>query len=598
VNANFFPLVTELLRSRALLVFETISESAPIRALKRSRFIKSGGRRIKDLFFPPSPAARYTRWLRTHLENRARAYDTELEPGLLSFVSTVWDTPVDFLKPLAESVLDQRGGRRFEWVVLDNGSTRPETISYLQELGDMPGVRLLKAPENRGIIGGMRLCLESATGRYIVPVDSDDLLYPDCARILTSHIHRSGYPPLLYTDEDKLVEGHAVLPFFKPDWDPVLFANCCYIAHLCAIDRERGLGLGVYTDPATNGSHDWDTFVRFVNAGHVPVHVPEVTYSWRAHPQSTSANIASKSYIHDSQRSVLGRWLAAREHPERYRLEPSPLFSGTPDWRIRRLPMEPAPLHVVILSETAGEADLALSRLKRIEYPIESFTAIHPVDGGISRLRECADALFRDGSFVAFIDAGATIEGSQWPWESLGIFELFPDTAIVGGRLIEPGGSLVSAGGVLGFGRSGCESPDRGRPVSESGYFANVWKQRSVSSVSSQFAVADAGFVKDFLGETGPEAGLRFLGAWLGAFARSRGRRIVYTPFLTASVTEDWEAPVSQEERKHFLETFGAHIPDYQVYSPHMSLDPSSAYLPALPEALHRHLKSLFPFST
>ena len=51
---------------------------------------------------------------------------------------------------------------------------------------------------------------------------------------------RANYPALVYSDEDKLRDGRHVDPFEKPDWDPVLFRNCCYIAHLCAIRRERG----------------------------------------------------------------------------------------------------------------------------------------------------------------------------------------------------------------------------------------------------------------------------------------------------------------------------------------------------------------------
>src|ERR1700683_3358576 len=114
-------------------------------------------------------------------------------------------------------------------------------------------------------------------------------------------IQSNNYPPLLYSDEDHLLGNLTIDPYFKPGWDPVLFVNSCYIAHLCAIDRRLGERLGIYTDSETNGYHDWDSFTRFVRAGYTAVHIPEVLYSWRMHPNSTAANSASKDYIYTSQ---------------------------------------------------------------------------------------------------------------------------------------------------------------------------------------------------------------------------------------------------------------------------------------------------------
>src|SRR5262249_42944998 len=104
--------------------------------------------------------------------------------------------------------------------------------------------------------------------------------------------------------------------------------------HLCAIDRKLAIELGCYTDTGVQGSHDWDSFMRFYRAGYAPHHVPEVVYSWRMHAESTAKNIDSKSYIFDSQRRVIERFIASSAQPEAYRVLPSTLFAGTPDWRI------------------------------------------------------------------------------------------------------------------------------------------------------------------------------------------------------------------------------------------------------------------------
>jgi O-antigen biosynthesis protein len=41
------------------------------------------------------------------------------------------------------------------------------------------------------------------------------------------------------------------------------------------------------------------------------VHIPEVVYSWRMHPESTADDAGSKPYIHSSQKAVLHRYLDA-----------------------------------------------------------------------------------------------------------------------------------------------------------------------------------------------------------------------------------------------------------------------------------------------
>jgi hypothetical protein len=172
-------------------------------------------------------------------------------------------------------------------------------------------------------------------------VDHDDLLAPDCVRVLTHELVRHAFPAYAYTDEDKLDGQNCRDPYFKPDWDPVLFSASCYIAHMIVFERSRALELGAYTDRRVEGSHDWDTFTRFAGAGLVPLHIAEVLYTWRMHSLSTAGNFQSKPYVFTSQRVVLEKIVAQGAWPDRFHVEPSPLFEGTPDGWIRRDRVEP-----------------------------------------------------------------------------------------------------------------------------------------------------------------------------------------------------------------------------------------------------------------
>jgi hypothetical protein len=128
---------------------------------------------------------------------------------------------------------------------------------------------------------------------------------------------------------------------------------------------------------------------------------------------------------------------------------------------------------------------------------------------------------------------------------------------------------------VLGFeGGAGC--PDAGRPVIDPGYFAQMFKQRSVSAVSSQFAVMRA----SFLSEVPADASIPFLGAWAGASALRLKKRIVYSPFLSAVSSIDWDALVAAGERELFQNVNRDILPDRRYYSRYLGLKRESAYKP------------------
>ncbi|MDG2528795.1 glycosyltransferase [Caulobacter endophyticus] len=518
----------------------------------------------------------YSLYLNAAMNARRRLYPATQEPGLLSFVTTVWNTPPAFIDVLARSVDAQEGGTNFEWYILDNGTTRPDVIEYLKALAKKrPYIRLERVEENLGIIGGMRHCLERATGRYILPLDSDDYLTPDCVRIMTWHLQQHGYPALAYSDEDKLQGSSLSGPYLKPDWDPVLFVNSCYIAHLCAIDREKALALGAYGDSATEGSHDWDTFTRFMVAGHEPVHVPEVLYSWRMHAQSTASNIDSKPVVYDSQRAVLERFLAG--HPKRanFQLAKSPLFGSTPDWWLRRNRTRTPGLTSIVVTRHGKPRDFDMKVHSAVDHEV-----VHvPFDDGVEVLLAPLKAAAAAGRLVHIVSDEVAPDNDEWFYDAVAQFELFPDTVIVGGRT-HSHGEIFAAGYFFGFGEA-CDCPDRGRSLLDPGYSAQLWKQHSVSAVSMIHAVAKPEFMLRALAEVAAwTPSMPMLGSWLGAYARKQGERVVYSPFICAETFIDWDALIAPAEKRRFVSYAADVSPENRLLHPDLSLARGRPYEP------------------
>jgi glycosyltransferase involved in cell wall biosynthesis len=511
---------------------------------------------------PASPKTKYEKYRRERLEQRRRDRQYRQMPGLLSFITSAYNTAPAFLEALAASVFAQDGGMEFEWLILDNGSTDAGTREALRMIGAHPGVRLERVEDNLGIVGGMRFCLERATGRYILPLDSDDLIEPDCVHVLTSFIMEQNYPALLYSDEDKLDDGRFNGAYFKPGWDPVLFLHSCYIAHLCAIDRDKALQLGLYTAKTAEGCHDWDSFIRFMNAGHKPLHVPEVLYSWRMHQGSTALNIASKDFITHSHRATLQMALDHRPAP-RLELVNSPLFNHNVDWWFRR------------------KRDVPVSYLS---------LAIPDASGSLSQLEAALRA--SDAALVHIIQGGITPDDDEWRWDAAGLTEMFGDAVMVGGTLHD-GKKVVAGAGVFGFG-DGFDCPDRGRALADPGYSATMWKPRSVSCVSGAHCVVTREFLLEALPVLAAETvGINMLGPWLGALAQQAGRRVLFSPFMRARAPAGWDRSASQQDRAHFLSRFWAQLPDARFYSPRLGLTSATAYEPVSEWDRTRHLETL-----
>jgi glycosyltransferase involved in cell wall biosynthesis len=507
------------------------------------------------------------------LAERRALYAPAPEAGPFSLLTPVWNTNPAHLRALADSVFGQDGAPETEWLVHDNASSDPGTLRCLAEIARHPMVKLARSDTNLGIVGGLRACLERAGGRYVVPLDHDDWLYPDALRIVARCLVEQEFPALLYTDEDKLYGTAHCLPYAKPDWDPVLFVNAAYIAHLHALDRQRALALDLWNDRAFEGCHDWDSFARFWQAGHTPGHAREIVYGWRIHPGSTAGSARAKDFIESSQRALLQRFIAGRAAPERYAIERNPRFPGTPNWHVRRLPTAPRPVVTVALG---GADDPALARWRAADgYPDHRWIDLPEFHGNhLAPLIEPARAAAAAGALLRLLGPG--VEPAHDPadmlWEAVGLFELFRDVAMVGGRVLDGAGRIRTARAYFGYGR-GCDSPDAGLPADAPGYQAQLWQQQSVSAVSAAHALIDPDLLCATL-EANRSLSITtdFLGAWCGAQARRAGRRVVYSPFLVARTPGDDTQPIgTRAESLMFEERHGDLMPDDALRSPRLA---------------------------
>jgi hypothetical protein len=295
------------------------------------------------------------------------------------------------------------------------------------------------------------------------------------------------------------------------------------------------------------------------------------------HSTSAALDITSKPYVAASHQHVLGRFLSSQPSPERYSVAPSPLFNGTPDWWFRRTHSAPRSIVSVVL----GGSDVVPAVRRDLPHKVVALS----LDAGVRELANLVSEEAGDGTLVHLVAGGVEMEGDEWPWEVLAVMELHPDTVAVAGRVYDDRKRIVAAGEYLGFGGD-CDCPDVGGHVGDPGYFAYMWKQRSVSAASTMLAIVDAAFLRETIESAPCEPSLAFLGAWIGAHAARMGKRVVYSPYVSGRGAVDrasWQDRITQAEREAFAQFNSDVMPELRFLSPLLSLERKTAYRPVSP---------------
>ncbi len=194
-------------------------------------------------------------------------------PPAATIVTPFYNTGAVFHET-ARSVMRQ-SFQQWEWLIVNDGSTRPEALAVLDEyraLSD-PRIRVMDQPANQGP-GAARNCgFRAARAPYVVQLDSDDLLEPTAVEkwlwFLESYPEYAfatgysvGFAAREYLWQTGFHDGAAFL-----EDNPVDITS----AHRTAVHR----AVGGYDETIRHGFEDWDFWLRCASQGYWGGTVPE-----------------------------------------------------------------------------------------------------------------------------------------------------------------------------------------------------------------------------------------------------------------------------------------------------------------------------------
>ena len=201
-------------------------------------------------------------------------------PELVSVVIPCYN-PAPFLRETLASIAAQTHPR-IEVIVVNDGSTNPESIALLKEISTQVDV-YLEQP-NKGLAAARNTGFREAHGNFILPLDADDLIEPTCI---------AEYLDALLTDEsaafaycDYQVFGTKNYPETTGEYNLERLLTLNILIYASLIRKKVWEDSGGYDQSMRLGYEDWEFWLRLGSLGHFGHHIPKSLFRYRKHGAS------------------------------------------------------------------------------------------------------------------------------------------------------------------------------------------------------------------------------------------------------------------------------------------------------------------------
>lgn len=200
----------------------------------------------------------------------------------------------DALKSLAACDADL-----YELIIVNDGSTDAATNTYLRELSNQ-GYHVI-FQENQGLGAARNTGIRAAKGRYLLPLDADNTIYPAYLTYGINILDQHPDVAVVYGDAQYFGDRTGI---WKPgafNLQRLMLGN--FIDACAVIRRSVVEEVGYYDNMKIMGCEDWDLWLRIAFKGHRFHYVEEVLFDYRVNQQSMirtlNANIAKQNAIEE-----------------------------------------------------------------------------------------------------------------------------------------------------------------------------------------------------------------------------------------------------------------------------------------------------------
>jgi len=272
----------------------------------------------------------------------------------ISILVPLYNTPEKFLHEMIESVQKQTYSN-WELCMADGSDDKHKNVMEICEkyCAVDKRIKYKKLEKNLGISLNTNECIKMATGEYIALFDHDDIMHQSALFYVMEAVCEND-ADFVYTDEATFESDISNIVFcnFKPDFAPDTLRSYNYICHLSVFAKKLLDKVG-WLNPEFDGSQDYDLILRLTEQANNIVHVPQILYFWRSHPNSVAKDISAKSYCLLSARKAIA------SHLKRKNLSGEVYDSVVPSTSKLNYQIEGEPLISIIIPNKDHVSDLS-----------------------------------------------------------------------------------------------------------------------------------------------------------------------------------------------------------------------------------------------
>jgi glycosyltransferase involved in cell wall biosynthesis len=178
--------------------------------------------------------------------------------------------------------------RAFEIIIVDDGSDDAETIARLDQLA-AKGLALLRTP-NRGVAAARNQGIQAARGRYILPLDADDLIEPYYLEKAVRLLEDNAETAIVCCDAELFGDRSGILRLPEFSRERLLSENLLFASAL--FRKSDWKAAGGYCTAFRFGWEDWDFWIAMTKCGSQVVRIPETLLKYRIRHQSRDRSMA------------------------------------------------------------------------------------------------------------------------------------------------------------------------------------------------------------------------------------------------------------------------------------------------------------------
>jgi glycosyltransferase involved in cell wall biosynthesis len=169
-----------------------------------------------------------------------------------------------------------------ETIIVNDGSTDKYTNDYLRELSSQ-GYRVV-FQENKGLGGARNRGIKEARGKYILPLDADNTIFPGYISKGVAIMEAREDVAVVYGNAEYFGEKQGILAPGPFNLQKLMLGN---FIDACAVIRKAVIEEVCYYDNMKiMGFEDWDLWLRIALKGHKFHYIDETLFNYRVHQHS------------------------------------------------------------------------------------------------------------------------------------------------------------------------------------------------------------------------------------------------------------------------------------------------------------------------